>query len=458
MTSKEEELNDILESALDEQFKDDPVVDDCDDVSDTEENDEKVIEIPKDFAKLISDFINDVATTFPEYKPIIQKWWGFDSYTGSQLASLFSHCMNVYPARFTDIIYQKEDIFDANSNENVEFLPGISFKYLWSCNDITDSTRDVIWKYLQTTTICVVGSIDSNNMDKTMKEVFDKLDEDTFKDNLCETIDQIQGIFKKATDTLDTQDDVDDADTPPNISADAPPNISADTFQENLDNLIGGKIGTLAEEIMKDTVANLNEDDFAGAETPSDILKKLFENPGSLISMAQGVTQKLQTKIDSGEYNQEELFNEASNVLKNVKNMPGGEMMQNMMSNLARSQTGGGEDGEDGMPDLGNLMATMLNGGGMKKGQRVDNNALDRQTKKKNQITEMKKRAEQRSSQQAAAMMVKQLAEASAPSVPQLTDDEIIAMMEDGGNKQDVQTSNSSGKTSSKQKKPKNKK
>jgi len=164
--------------------------------------------------------------------------------------------------------------------------------------------------------------------------------------------------------------------------------------------------------------------------------------------MAQGVTQKLQTKIDSGEYNQEDLFNEASDVLKNVKNMPGGEMMQNMMSNLAKSQTGGGEDG---MPDLGDLMATMLNGGGLKKGQRVDTNALNRQVKRKNQITEMKKRAEQRRSQQAAAMMAQQLAEASAPAVPQLTDDEIVAMIEGDGNQKEV-------KTSSKKKKSKNKK
>ena len=56
-------------------------------------------------------------------------------------------------------------------------------------------------------------------MDKTMKEVFDKLDEDTFKDNLCETIDQIQGIFQKATD--DVNEDEDGSDNTPNISADA---------------------------------------------------------------------------------------------------------------------------------------------------------------------------------------------------------------------------------------------
>ena len=441
MTTKEAELNDILDSALEEQFNNGQIVD-CGDESDTDESDKKGVEIPKDFAKLISDFINDVATTFPEYKPIMRKWWGFDSYTGEQLASLFSYCMKVYPPRFTDIIYQKEDIFDANSNDNVDFLPGISFKYLWSCNDITDSTRDVIWKYLQTITICVVGSIDTNKMDETMKEVFDKLDENTFKDNLCETIEQIQGIFKKANDE--------------NI-----PGISADAFQENLNNLIGGKIGTLAEELMKETIENLNEADFAGVESPTDILKKLFENPGSLISMAQGVTKKLQSKIESGEYNQEELFNEATNVLKNVKNMPGGEMMQNIMSNLVRSQNDRGEDGQggqDGMPDLANIMATMLNGGGLKKGQRIDTNALDRQMKKKNQITEMKKRAEQRRTQQAAAMIAQQLVESSQPDVPLLTDEELIAMMEDNENKQDTHTSDLSGKTLSKKNKSKNKK
>ena len=447
MTTQEADLNNILESVLEEQFSN-TVVEDCSDSSDVEVDDKKVVEIPKDFANLISDFINDVSTTFPEYKPIIEKWWNFESYTGEQLASLFSHCMKVYPPRFTDIIYQKEEIFDPTSSENVDFLPGVSFKYLWSCNDITDSTRDVIWKYLQTITICVVGSIDTDNMDKTMKEVFDKLDEDTFKDNLCETIDQIQGIFQKATDDVNEDED----------SSDNTPNISADAFQENLNNLVGGKIGSLAEEIMKETVENLNEEDFAGAETPSDILKKLFENPGSLISMAQGVTQKLQTKIDSGEYNQEELFNEASEVLKNVKNMPGGEMMQNMMSTMARGQAEGDGNDDDDSPDLANLMATMLNGEGLKKGQRINKNAINQQIKRKNQITEMKKRAEQRRAQKAAEMIAQQIAEASPPPAPLLTDEELIAMMEDDGNQKDAEASGSSGKTSSKKKKSKNKK
>ena len=446
MTSTNDHLEDIIDCVLEEQFPDEQLPASICEVESDDEEDPKPTEIPKDFAKLMIDFINDVSTTFPEYKPIIQKWWGFDSYTGTQLASLFSHCMKVYPARFTDIIYQKEGIFDANSDENVDFLPGISFKYLWSCSDVTDKTRDVIWKYLQTTTICVVGSIDSKHMDKTMKEVFDKLDEENFKNNLCETIDDIQGIFNKATQKETSEDTDTDA-----------PNMSADSFQENLNSLMGGKIGSLAEEIMKETVGNLNEADFEGAETPSDILKKLFENPGSLISMAQGVTEKLKSKIDSGEFDQQELFNEATNVLKNVKDMPGGDMMQTMMAGLANAQSGGADSGDlggDDMPDLANLMATMLNGGGMKKGQRVDTNAINRQVKRKNTITEMKKRAEIRRTQQA-ALVAQQVQEQQHPTTPLLTDDEIIAMMEENV---EPSKSKTSGNSSSKKKKSKNKK
>ena len=221
MTAQEEDLNNILESVLEEQFSS-KIVEDCSDSSDLEVDDKKVVEIPKDFAKLISDFINDVSTTFPEYKAIIEKWWSFDSYTGEQLANLFSHCMKVYPPRFTDIIYQKEEIFQPTSSENVDFLPELVLN-TYGHVMISVILIEIDMEISQTITICVVGSIDTDNMDKTMKEVFDKLDEDTFKDNLCETIDQIQGIFQKATN--DVNEDEDSSDTP---------NISADAFQENL--------------------------------------------------------------------------------------------------------------------------------------------------------------------------------------------------------------------------------
>ena len=137
--------------------------------------------------------------------------------------------------------------------------------------------------------------------------------------------------------------------------------------------------------------------------------------------------------------------------------MPGGDMMQTMMAGLANAQSGGADSGDlggDDMPDLANLMATMLNGGGMKKGQRVDTNAINRQVKRKNTITEMKKRAEIRRTQQA-ALVAQQVQEQQHPTTPLLTDDEIIAMMEENN---EPSKSKTSGNSSSKKKKSKNKK
>ena len=105
-------------------------------------------EVPDEFPKIIKDFVLDLVTTFPEYEPIINKWWNTEKDETEKVRFIFDYCIKVFPERFFDILYKKDEIFNEESTVNTEFLPGISFKYLWSC-DISDSTRDTIWKYLQ---------------------------------------------------------------------------------------------------------------------------------------------------------------------------------------------------------------------------------------------------------------------------------------------------------------------
>lgn len=439
-SSDNNELDNILDSVADECLNktDNVVIED-------DEPEKKAMIVPNEFAMLIIDFINDITTTFPEYKPIVSKWWGFDSFTNEQVVMLFSHCLKVYPPRFTDIIYKNIDMFDANSTINVDFLPGISFKYLWSCKDLTDQTREVIWKYLQTITLCVVGSVDTENMDIGMKEVLDKLDENNFKESLCDTINDIQNIFSKSMKNDEQNND----------NESSVPGISADDFQEKLNGILGGKIGALAEDILQDTLQNINQDDFADVQSAEDVLKKLCEKPGSLIQMAQNVSSKLKEKMDSGEYNQQELFSEMSSVLQNVNDMPGMEMIKNLMTGVSRSSNRDNNDNDNEMPDLGNISNMMeMIMGGLKKGQRLDTNAIDRQNKRKNQITEMKKRIERKKLQDA-ALLSEKLRQATMVSLkPTMTDEQIVNLFE--GDKKD--TDGQANKTNSKKKKQKNKK
>jgi hypothetical protein len=445
----------------------------------TSEEDIKVLElpeIPKEFAPLMIEFINAVSTTFPEYNPIISKWWGYDSYTGTQLHDLFAHCLQVYPGRFTDIIYNNEDIFKDSSNVNVDFLPGISFKFLWSCNDITDQTRETIWKYLQTVVLCVVGSVDTDNMSEDMKTILNKIDEETFKERLCDTVNEIQKIFEGAQsdDTDEETNDDEPQDNESSKSSEQPrtgPNLSADAFQEHLDGLVGGKIGALAKDILGDTLDNINEEDFADAENPADIIKKLCDKDGGLMQMAAGVTQKLQSKIDSGEYNHGELLQEATSVLQNMKDMPGMDVFQNLMSGAMRSQNGEGSGESGTQPDLSSLadmMNNMMGGGatgGRNRGgvrQQVDHGAMDGQKRRVNQITQMKQRIEKKKLQEAIALQQMQEAlekqKQEQESCPPLTDEELIAMMEDDSKGKSKEADNTTSKTNTKKKKSKNKK
>ena len=435
-------LDDILESAANEQFDSDKEEQEYE----TEPNIVEVPDIPKEFAPLMIDFISDICTTFPEYKLIIAKWWGFDSYTNIQVLDLFAHCMSVYPSRFTDIIYKNNKMFEDTSTVNVDFLPGISFKYLWSCDGISEQTRTSIWKYLQAVVLCVVGTVEVDSMGEDMKNILDNIDENTFKDKLCDTVNNIQKIFE------DSSQETEKDDTTPSSSSNT---NTANMFQEQLDQLVGGKIGDLAKDLLGDTIGEINEADFENMENPTDIIKTLFKNEGGLKKMAESVSEKLHSKLESGEYNHSELLQEATGVLQNMKDMPGMDMIQKMMSGMMSES---GTDGDSATGDLGSLAGVMSNlmgssGGGR---QRVDQNAMDRQTKRTNQITQMKQRIEKRKLQEAIAAqqmqnMIQQQHQEASQNI--MTDEELIAMME----KDSTQQNTENLKSSSKKKKSKKK-
>ena len=104
--------------------------------------------ISKELITILHDFIKDIVGTFPEYKDSLDP--GLQAlYTGHEngeamIEEVVRHCEQVYPERFFDILYQKEEIF----KESIFFLPGIDFKKIWTA-DITTKTRTIIWKYLQ---------------------------------------------------------------------------------------------------------------------------------------------------------------------------------------------------------------------------------------------------------------------------------------------------------------------
>ena len=120
-------------------------------------------EITEELVKVIYDLINDILFTFPEFKEGLNLDLHNIKETRDEdsIQTVFEHIKKVFPERFFDILYKNEEMF-VKDEINTEFLPGIDFKDLWK-TDISDNTKDTIWKYLQIILFSVIGKINSQD-------------------------------------------------------------------------------------------------------------------------------------------------------------------------------------------------------------------------------------------------------------------------------------------------------
>jgi hypothetical protein len=310
--------------------------------------------IPENFKKVITDFISSFLTAFPEYTDGLYSNLCIPTHAAEEIGDeantkLYEHCKTVYPERFFDILYQNDHIFSPDSavsnDVSVDFLPGIDFRLVWNLSDITDTTKEHIWKHLQLITFTIVGSMSKGNLTfGDTAKMFEAIYEEELRVKLEETMANLQSVFETgATDDAGANPNS-DATPPPPFASDALPD--AESMHEHLSGLLGGKIGTLAKEIAKETVSELNID--VSEETSvSGVFQKLMKNPGKLAGIIKKVGEKLDKKMKSGDIKESELFKEASEFMNKMK--AGG---------------GKGKGGMGGMGDLAQILKSMNLGGG----------------------------------------------------------------------------------------------
>ena len=280
--------------------------------------------VSDEFKKVIKEFINDIINTFPEYKGIIFKWYKEENeqITDESTTYIFNYCVNVYPERFFEILYQNNDLFSSENKFNTEFLPGISFRYLWSCN-ISDKTRETIWKYLQLILISLIGTIKDKSVFGETSKLLDSINEDEFKNKLEETLDNIQNMFSNAK----NNDSISNSNTDFNLP-------TSDDLHSHISTMLHGKLGGLAKEIAEETVSDFNLSNDMDTSDPQEIFKKLFSEPKKFMNLVNNVGSKLDNKIKNGDINQSELLSEATEMIQNMKNIPGMGNIQEMMDKM----------------------------------------------------------------------------------------------------------------------------
>ena len=339
------------------------------------------LEVPAEFSKIITDFIADIVTTFPEYAGLIKRWWSVEAdETRKQREQtfVFRHCVKTVPERFFDILYKNADMFADDSDLNTEFLPGIVFKQLWKC-DISETTRETIWKYLQLILFSVIGSVHNSSEFGDTAKLFEAINEDELKAKLAETLDNMSSLFgeggegkegSKESSSEGTKDSAKDSAKDSPFTPENMPNV--EELHGHINNLMGGKLGKLAMELAEDTASelDLNMDENSN---PKDVFQKLFKNPGKLMNMVKNIGGKIESKIKSGEIKESELMSEGMDLLNKMKSMPGMGDMSKIFSQM-------------GIP-------------GLDKNTKVNMGAMEAQMNKNMKMAKMKERMKAKSEQ-----------------------------------------------------------
>ena len=244
------------------------------------------------FLTIFNDLKNDLIITFPELTTKLNDLSDVEVY---------QHCLTTYPSYFFDILYEKDTLFD----EEIFLLPNIDFSLLMKDEKISDKSRSTLWKYLQLIlfyTIEKTNPLEENdNVHKKMEQTMEDMKEMFQHSDISNTF---QNMFKDLS-----NDDF----------------FNAEEVKNNLDNMMNGKIGAIAKEIASETAKEFESDN------PEDFMKNLMKDPSKIMNLVQNIGSKLEDKLKSHDLKDDDMMKEASDIMKQMNDMPG---LKDMMSKM----------------------------------------------------------------------------------------------------------------------------
>jgi hypothetical protein len=294
--------------------------------NDSSENNEGISK----FVVIIKDFTSDFFRTFPEY--LEKSHEGIKDIQNGKTESnsideLWLYCKNLYPERFFDFLYQNDAIF-TDADINSHFLPNIDFKEVWK-QDISENTRNIIWKYLQLICFSVVNGEKTLESFGDTTKLFEAIGEEELKKKLEEAMENMANLFDLSGVCGESEQT--------DASVNSLPN--PDELHEHISALMNGKLGRLASEITEETLKDFT--DLSGISSVGDVFQKLFKNPGKLMNMVQKLGDSLDSKIKSGEIKESELMQEAADIMKKLQSVPGMKNMKDLFGKMGMEGLGG---------------------------------------------------------------------------------------------------------------------
>ena len=265
------------------------------------------MEVEKQLFSIFSNFIRDLSKTYPEIKSCLYRNYEDCLINENKSLSEFPKLIN-----FLELIDEYEKyIMDKNLeffDLEVELLENISFKNLWEKN-ISNKTRETIWKYLQTFQIININ-LKSNEQ---LKEALNKIGKDTTMEVDKKTVKDLKKL-KKLSDDIKKEKGEDELDE----------------LDEMFDGLMDTGIGEIAKEVAKninveDIFGNINEN-----SNPMDLMTKMMD-PEKMGAIFNNINTVMEKKVEKGEVTKDSLKGEAEGMMNKMSDNPLFSGMMNKM-------------------------------------------------------------------------------------------------------------------------------
>jgi hypothetical protein len=260
------------------------------------------------FNSYLKMFVNNIISTFPEYREILSEYY-------KELLENDKDNNDKYVKRFVKKLKEHKKLVankdDNLFNESIYILKNVDFKNIWQSGELSANNKEKIWDYIHTLFIISEAIMNDSNTIQKLVESFRKLNnESQTKDD---EVTEENADSEESADSEDNKLDTEIFEMLKNLSSDKKEPIDKDFLEKGL---LGQLANELSEEINLESM-NLNIDESSNVE---DVLGNLIsgDNPLKFMNLIQTVGQKIQTKVEKGEFKQDDLFNEAKKMMGNI--------------------------------------------------------------------------------------------------------------------------------------------
>ena len=260
----------------------------------------------------LNTFLVELNTIVPEFKEVITKNYSdILANSNSNSDKCVKEFMTSISKYHTEISEKNDKLF--KGVDSIYILNDVDFRELWA-KDLSDSTRENIWKYLQTLYVLGKKIVTSEDDVTKMLDELNNSDKESLEKHQKEMMEMMENMSQI------TQD--------PNEGEGVSPDV------ENLFN--SGIISDIAKELTGEL--DLDNMNMGNPQNMNEAFSNIMGGGGgsNFFNLISKVGEKIQNKVESGKINQGDLIKEAQKMMSGLKNP---EQMAKAMNKKGKEST-----------------------------------------------------------------------------------------------------------------------